>query len=51
LAEEEGGGSCCGGGASCSGVAESGERGALKVDMACGSYSEVERRELPRLAA
>src|SRR5215212_256172 len=50
LAEEEDGGSCCGG-ASCCGVAESGERAALEVDMVCGSYSEAERGELPQLAA
>ena len=30
---------------------ESGERAALEVDMACGSYSEAERSELPQLAA
>src|ERR687889_1306585 len=44
LGEAEDGGSCCV-------VAESGERVALEVDMACGSYSEAERRELPQLAA
>ena len=33
------------------GVAESGDRAALEVDMACGSYSEAERSELPQLAA
>src|SRR5215212_10489340 len=44
LGEAEDGGSCCG-------VAKSGERTALEVDMACGSYSEAERRELPQLAA
>src|SRR5918911_2797730 len=44
LGEAEDSGSCCG-------VAESGERVALEVDMACGSYSEAERRELPQLAA
>src|SRR5215212_3183974 len=50
---EEGGdsGSGCGGGASCCGVVESGERAALEVDMACGSYSEAERSELPQLVA
>jgi arsenite methyltransferase len=51
LGESEGGGSCCGGGASCCGVAESGERAALEVDMVCGSYSEAEKGELPQLAA
>jgi arsenite methyltransferase len=51
LGEVEGGGSCCGGGTSCCGVAESGEGAALEVDMACGSYSETERGELPQLAA
>jgi arsenite methyltransferase len=51
LGEAEDGGSCCGGGASCCGVVESGERAALEVDMACGSYSEAERSELPQLAA
>src|SRR5215207_1106777 len=51
LGEAEDGGSCCGGGASCCGVAESGDRAALEVDMACGSYSEAERSELPKLAA
>lgn len=51
LGEAEDGGSCCGGGASCCGVAESGERAALEVDMVCGSYSEAERDELPQLAA
>jgi arsenite methyltransferase len=49
--EAEDGGSCCGSGASCCGVMESGERAALEVDMACGSYSEAERSELPQLAA
>jgi arsenite methyltransferase len=44
LGESEDGGSCCG-------VAESGERAALEVDMVCGSYSEAERNELPQLAA
>src|SRR5215208_6183293 len=44
LGEAEDGGSCCG-------VAESGERTALEVDMVCGSYSEAERGELPQLAA
>jgi arsenite methyltransferase len=40
------------GGASCCGVAESGERAAaFEVDMACGSYSEAEKSELPQLAA
>jgi arsenite methyltransferase len=51
LGEAEYGGSCCGDGASCCGVAESGERAAFEVDMACGSYSEAERSELPQLAA
>ncbi|HYQ84419.1 MAG TPA: arsenite methyltransferase, partial [Rubrobacter sp.] len=51
LGEAEDGGSCCGDGASCCGVAESGERAAFEVDMVCGSYSEAERGELPRLAA
>jgi SAM-dependent methyltransferase len=51
LGEAEDGGSCCGDGASCCGVAESGERAAFEVDMACGSYSEAERSELPQLAA
>lgn len=51
LGEVEDSGSCCGGGASCCGVAESGERAALGVDMVCGSYSEAERDELPQLAA
>src|ERR671913_2226046 len=51
LGEAENGGSCCGDGASCCGVAESGERAAFEVDMVCGSYSEAERSELPRLAA
>ena len=51
LGEAEDGGSCCGEGASCGGVAESGERAAFEVDMICGSYSEAERGELPRLAA
>jgi len=51
LEEPEDGGSCCGGGASCCGVAESGERAALEVDMVGGSYSEAERSELPQLAA
>jgi arsenite methyltransferase len=51
LGEAEAGGSCCGDGASCCGVAESGERAALEVDMVCGSYSEAERSELPQLAA
>jgi arsenite methyltransferase len=51
LEEAEDGGSCCGGGASCCDVAESGERAALEVDMACGSYSEGERSELSQLAA
>ena len=51
LGEAEDSGSCCGGGASCCGVAESGERAALEVDMVCGSYSEAERDELPQLAA
>jgi arsenite methyltransferase len=51
LGESEDGGSCCGGGASCCGLAESGERAALEVDMVCGSYSEAERDELPQLAA
>src|SRR3712207_7910758 len=51
LGEAEDGGSCCGDGASCCGVAGSGERAAFEVDMVCGSYSEAERGELPRLAA
>jgi hypothetical protein len=51
LGEAEDSGSCCGGGASCCGVEESGERAALEVYMACGSYSEAERGELPQLAA
>src|SRR5918992_1451324 len=51
LGEAEAGGSCCGDGASCCGVAESGERAALEVDIVCGSYSEAERSELPQLAA
>ncbi|HEX6711557.1 MAG TPA: arsenite methyltransferase [Rubrobacter sp.] len=51
LWDVEDGGSCCGGGASCCGVAESGERAALELDMTCGSYSEAERGELPQLAA
>jgi SAM-dependent methyltransferase len=51
LGEAEDGGACCGSGASCCGVAESGERAAFEVDMACGSYSEAERSELPQLAA
>src|ERR687890_2112428 len=51
LGEAESGGSCCGGGESCCGVSESGERAAFEVDMACGSYSQAERDELPRLAA
>ena len=51
LGEKEDSGSCCGGGASCCGVAESGERAALEGDMACGSYSEAVRSELPQLAA
>src|SRR5215208_4301142 len=51
LEEAEDSGSGCGGGASCCGVVESGERVALEVDMACGSYSEAERSELPQLAA
>jgi arsenite methyltransferase len=37
LGEAEDSGSCCGGGASCCGVAESGGRAALEVDMACGN--------------
>jgi arsenite methyltransferase len=49
--EAEDSDSCCGSGASCCGVTESGERAALEVDMACGSYSEAERSELPQLAA
>src|SRR5215218_9940065 len=44
LWEAEDGGSCCG-------VTYSGERTALEVDMACGSYCEAERRELLQLAA
>ena len=44
LGEAEDDGSYCG-------VAESGDRAALEVDMACGSYSEAERSELPQLAA
>lgn len=44
-AGEDGGTSCCG--SSCCGP----ESGALEVDMTGGSYSEAERRELPRLAA
>src|SRR5215204_726507 len=51
LEEVEDSGSGCGGGASCCGVVESGEWGALEVDMAYGSYSEAERSELPQLAA
>lgn len=51
LGEAESGGSCCGGGASCCGMAESGKRAVLEVDVACGSYSEAERGELPQLAA
>src|SRR5215210_2887918 len=47
----EDGGSCCGGGESCCGVSASGERAAVEVDIACGSYTEAERGELPRLAA
>ena len=35
----------------CCGVAESGDRAALEVDMACGSYSEADRNELPHFAA
>src|SRR5215204_2429587 len=50
LGEAEDGGSCCGGGASCCGVAESGDRAALEVDMACGSYSEAERSALAKLS-
>ncbi len=50
LGEAVGGGSCCGG-VSCCGVTESGEGSALGGDMVCGSYSEAERGELPRLAA
>jgi arsenite methyltransferase len=38
-------------GVACCGVVESGERAALEVDMARGSYSEAERSELPQLAA
>ena len=37
-------------GVACCGVVESGERAALEVDMARGSYSEAERSELPQLA-
>src|SRR5215204_5168737 len=44
LGEAEESGSCCG-------VPETGERAALEVDMASGSYSEAERGELPQLAA
>src|SRR5215210_8803287 len=51
LGEAEDGGSCCGGGAACCGVSEARERAALEVDMACGSYTEAERSELPQLAA
>src|SRR5919202_1182223 len=51
LGEVEGGGSCCGGGVSCCGVTESEEGAAVGGDMACGSYSEAERGELPQLAA
>ena len=51
LGEAEDGSSCCGGGASCCGVAEAEEQAALEVDMACGSYSEAERSELPQLAS
>src|SRR5215212_9739406 len=51
LGEAEDSGSCCGGGVFCCGVEEPGERAALEVDMACGSYSEAERGELPQLAA
>ena len=49
LGEAEDGGSCCGGDVSSCGVAESGEQGALEVDVACGSYSEAERSELAQL--
>src|SRR5215213_1611937 len=38
-------------GVACCGVVESGERAALEVDMARGSYSEAERSELSQLAA
>ena len=41
LGEAEDGGACCGSGASCCGVAESGERAAFEVDMACGSALPV----------
>ena len=50
LGEAEQSGSCCGGGVPCCGVGESGERAALKVNKACGSYSEIERSEFPQRA-